>query len=134
VRYYLDTAPVVYLVERVPELGAQVWARLSADDVEAVASDLTRLECRVKPLRAADPARLADFDAFFAGLVVETVPLARAVIDRATEIRATYGYKTPDAIHLSAALEARCDVFLTNDRRLAGFPDLRVELVGDDVT
>ena len=83
-----------------------------------MASELTRLECRVKPMRAGDAALLAQYDRFFNTTVNEIVPLSRAVIDRATEIRAQHGFATPDAIHIAAALVARCDLFLTNDHRL----------------
>jgi predicted nucleic acid-binding protein len=46
-----------------------------------------------------------------------------------TYIRAHYGFKTPDAIHLAAAVVAGCEVFLTNDHRLDRFSDLTVEIV-----
>ena len=32
--------------------------------------------------------------------------------------------------HLTAAIEADCEVFLTNDARLQGFEGLRVEVLG----
>lgn len=38
-----------------------------------------------------------------------------------------YHFKIPDAIHLAAALEAGCQVFLTNDARLRSFRGLDVE-------
>ncbi len=56
------------------------------------------------------------------------VPLTTAVYDRATVIRATHGIKSLDAIHLAAALEGGCDIFLTNDVRLSSFHDLTVEV------
>jgi predicted nucleic acid-binding protein len=73
---------------------------------------------------------LADFDDFFRRSVAVVLSLSPTVCDRAAEIRASYGLKTPDAIHLAAATLAGCDVFLTNDRRLAGFPGIVVEVVG----
>jgi predicted nucleic acid-binding protein len=91
-------------------------------------SGLTRLGCRVKPLREGDAALLADFDAFFAEAVA-VVALTREVIDRATEPRARYGVRTPDAIHLAAAVASGCGVFLTDDHRLAHVPGIRVEVV-----
>jgi predicted nucleic acid-binding protein len=51
------------------------------------------------------------------------------VIDRGTELRAKYGFKAPDAIHLAAAIEGNCDVFLTNDYALAKCEEIKVELV-----
>ena len=47
------------------------------------------------------------------------VPMNRAVFDRAAELRARHRIKTPDALHLSAALEYGCEEFWTNDDRLA---------------
>jgi predicted nucleic acid-binding protein len=34
-----------------------------------------------------------------------------------------------DAIHLAAAIETGCDVFLTNDNQLANFLDITVEVL-----
>ena len=128
VRVYLDAAPVIYAVEQVPGYGAAVDARLAAPGVAPVTSGLTRLECRVKPLREGDGALLAGFDAFFADAAV-VVALTREVIDRATELRARHGVRTPDALHLAAAVASGCDEFLTNDLRLAHVPGIPVEVV-----
>jgi predicted nucleic acid-binding protein len=129
VRVYLDAAPVIYTVEQVPLYATAVDAQLSAHGVVRVASDLTRMECRVKPLREGNADLLEDFDDYFEGAVAEIVALSREVIDRATEIRAQYGFKTPDAIHLAAAVASGCDVFLTNDHRLDRFTDITLEVV-----
>lgn len=94
-----------------------------------MASDLTRLECRVLPMRAGNMQLLADYDAFFSTHVREVVPLTTPVIDRATEIRAHYRYGVADSIHLAAALASGCDLFLTKDLRLTGFPDMQVAMV-----
>ncbi len=57
------------------------------------------------------------------------VPFTEAVFRQEADIRATYNFRTPDALHLAAALEGRCDLFLTNDASLLGFPNVQVELV-----
>ncbi|HXK29731.1 MAG TPA: type II toxin-antitoxin system VapC family toxin [Candidatus Binatia bacterium] len=123
---YVDTAPLIYLVEHVPQYGDLVAQRLSSTDA-LVVSDLSRLECRVKPMRDGNTALLDEFDRFFNESVSEVLALSREVIDRATEIRSLHGFKTPDAIHLAAAILSNCELFLTNDRRLDGFTGLRVE-------
>ena len=43
-------------------------------------------------------------------------------------IRAQYGFKTPDAVYLAAAVISGCDVSLTNDHRLDRFSDIAVEV------
>jgi predicted nucleic acid-binding protein len=129
VRLYLDAAPVIYAVEQVAPFFPVVDARLSAVGVVRVASDLTRLECRVKPLREGNVDLPKDYDDFFALMVADIVALSRGVMDCATEIRARYGFKTPDAVHLAAAVVTNCEVFFTSDHRLDRFPDIAVEVV-----
>jgi hypothetical protein len=69
---------------------------------------------------------------------VRTVGLKQAMYLRASAIRGTHRYPSippavpkryglADALHLAAAIESGCDVFLTNDHQLANFPDIRVE-------
>jgi len=48
------------------------------------------------------------------------------VIERATELRAQHGFKTPDAIHLATAMIQAADVFLTGDAALKRCPGLQV--------
>jgi len=127
VTVYVDAPPVIYFVERVPEFHARAKAWLTDSENVLVASDLTRMECRIVPVRKNDQLLLEGFDRFFAYSVSALVSLSRTVVDRATMIRAEYGFRTPDAFHLAAALEGGCDIFLTNDLRLRRFRDLTIE-------
>ncbi len=129
-RVYFDSAPLIYLVEGIPPYAEKLAQRLSSEEIVQVCSDLTRLECRVKPLRDGEAALLAAFDSYFAEIITETIPLTRAVIDRATKLRANFGFKTPDAIHLACAIVAKCDLFLTNDNQLKKQNEIAIELVG----
>jgi predicted nucleic acid-binding protein len=126
---YLDSNIVMYLIENRPLWGPKTAAAIerlrSGDDVLAV-SDLTRMECRVGPLRSVDDVLLHAFDAFFSAAGVRVVPITSSVWDRAAGIRAKHRFGALDAVHLAAAAEARCDVFLTNDGRLSSFPDITV--------
>lgn len=131
-RVYGDSVIWIYYLEGQPAFQARAVARLtalwSAGDKMAI-SDLVRLECRMRPIQLGDASGLADFDDLFAQPNVELVPITSAVFDRATVIRATYNFKLADSIHLAAAIEAGCDLFLTNDSRLASFPDIPVEVL-----
>ncbi|MBL1131335.1 MAG: PIN domain-containing protein [Chloroflexi bacterium] len=55
--------------------------------------------------------------------------LSRAIVDQATVLRAQYGFKTPDSIHLAAAIVGQCDLFLTNDGRLSKCKEITVEVL-----
>jgi predicted nucleic acid-binding protein len=129
-RLYLDAAPVVYLVQQVPPFATVVEGRITASGVVLVTGELTRMECLIVPLRAGDQMLIDAFEDFFANRIVSLVPLSRVVLDRAARIRAQHrAIKTPDALHLAAAIEAACDVFLTNDHRLRNFTGITVEVI-----
>tara|TARA_B100000315_G_scaffold197603_1_gene188949 strand:- start:88 stop:483 length:396 start_codon:yes stop_codon:yes gene_type:complete len=128
-RLYLDAAPVIYLIEENEDYVGIVDQILEKSDVELIASDLTRLECRIKPIQENNQELLKDYDEFFSDVVSKIVPLSRDVIDRATEIRSEHGFKTPDSIHLAAAVVSNCDQFLTNDLRLKKFTDIKIRSV-----
>ncbi len=80
-RVYLDAAPVIYLVERNPEFMPAVRTYLARPHVLQVCSDLTRLECRVKPISAGNEILLNDFDTYFTETVAEIVPLTTEVVN-----------------------------------------------------
>ena len=128
-RYYLDTAPVIFDVQNVAPFAASVNAKLSVAGLTLITSEMARLECRVKPLHDGNRIMLANFDDYFAHTIAEMVPLNRAVVDLATGIRAQFNFKTPDALHVAAAVYAKCDVFLTNDYRLSRFTGIAIETV-----
>jgi uncharacterized protein len=103
-------------------------ALLAAGETFAV-TDLVRMECRVGPIQLGNMARLNDFAVFFSGPDVQVFPVTAALCDRASSIRATYGFKPLDSLHLAAAVENHCGLFLTNDLRLNKFTGVTVEVL-----
>ena len=78
-------------------------------------------------MRDGDKALLAIYDAFFASVEVDILPLTTAVVDKATELRATLNVKTPDALHLAAAILAGAKAFWTADKALVRCTAIAVE-------
>lgn len=69
------------------------------------------------PLRNQNQALLDKFRDWFSRAT--SLPLLRDVFLSAADLRATHrSLKTPDAIHLAAALHHGCTEFWTNDDRL----------------
>ena len=123
---------VIRLVEGDAATRAPLVARLTASlglPGSLVTSRLTLLECRSRPMRAGDLATLAQFDVFFAGVELLMVEVGPAVIERATDLRARYNLKTPDAIHYASAVEVGATVFLTGDRGLSRCLEVPVEIL-----
>jgi predicted nucleic acid-binding protein len=115
---YLDSCVVIDYVEQHPQLFARIDERISHADSCIVVSDLTRLECLVRPLRQGDTIRLEQFKRFFAAPDLNVIWCSRGIFDLAAKLRARHGLKTPDALHLAAAIETGCDEFWTHDDRL----------------
>ncbi len=92
-------------------------------------SRLTRLECRIKPVATADAGLLAAYDIFFAGPELVVIEVTPDVIDAATNLRAKYRFKTPDALHLATAILAGATAFLTGDAALARCTQIPVEVL-----
>jgi predicted nucleic acid-binding protein len=66
-------------------------------------------------------AELADqFRTLLKGVVAEIVPFTVETAEHYARIRGTLGVAPADAIHLASAAEAGTDLFLTNDKSLAG--------------
>ncbi|MBO0698458.1 MAG: type II toxin-antitoxin system VapC family toxin [Zavarzinella sp.] len=126
-RVYFDTTNIIYLVEQVVPYAASIRARLSVPGAKIVLSDLTWMECLVKPLRTGNAILLAEYHlAFSKAEVIHMVP---AVFDKAAEIRASFNFKTPDSLHLAAAVIHGCDVFYTHDHRLGKYTGITVEVL-----
>lgn len=129
----LDACTIIYLIEGGSPVADLARARLQEllrdPAARAVCSRLARLECRVGPLRVGDVALLGRYDAFFQRRRLRIVDVSAAAIERATELRARYRFKTPDAIHLATAIEAQADLFLTGDADLQRCTEAKVEVL-----
>lgn len=130
-RVYLDSCVVIYLIQGPEGLSRAIRGALQPDDDDAPVlciSDLTRLECRVWPIREDDEELLDQFDGLFSSQDIERLAIQTDAFDLATELRARHGTKTPDALHLATAILGGCDEFWTNDHRLTTAASGRITL------
>lgn len=123
-KYYLDACIIIYLIERVSGFQDKLFKKLPAK-ANIVTSDLTRLECRVKPLQISNDQLIKEYNYFFSNSI-EIQKVSPEVIDKATEIRSNYSIKTPDSIHLASAIVSNSTYFLTNDKRLSSFKEIEI--------
>jgi predicted nucleic acid-binding protein len=129
-RVYLDSNVFIYAFENYenyPEC-AEVLRALVADEIDGVTSEIALIEILPKPVHSGRPelgeAYLQTMtDA--AGLIL--VAVSRDIILRAISLRAAAKLNSLDAIHIATALEAGCDMLLTNDLRLR--PPPRIEAI-----
>jgi predicted nucleic acid-binding protein len=115
---YLDACLVIYLVEGHARWGARVEEAIADAALSRFGiSPLVKLECLVGPIKRGDPVLYRAYADLFARLAALAMP--DPVYVQAAEIRARFGLRTPDALHLSCAQHHRCDALWTNDERLA---------------
>lgn len=129
---YPDTNVLIYLIENRLGLARKVRARLypTYDAFPVlVFSELTRMECLVHPVRTGDSFVLAAYEKLFANADYRFSSFDRPCFDLAIKLRAEQGLKTPDAMHLAAAIQAGCDEFWTNDQRLANAAQGHLQIV-----
>jgi uncharacterized protein len=128
---YADAGIIIRLIEGTPTVRTPIAARLEQirhGGPLMTTSLLSRLECRCKPLRDKKEATLRLYDLFFVSPEVTLVGISEAVVEKATQLRASFGFKTPDAIHAATAIVAGASEFWTADREFLRCAELKVEL------
>ena len=132
-RLYLDASAIIYGIEGVPAIRQAVLARVSQAEATSggliLTSRLSRLECRVLPLRKNQTELLSTYELFFTRQSLTLGEITASVIERATDLRVRHGLKTPDAIHMATAMELQADLVLTGDRDLARCAEIRLEVL-----
>jgi predicted nucleic acid-binding protein len=130
---YLDSCCIIYLIESANPFHNTIVNRLRTHGLTSNAaiatSRLARLECRTKPLRDKNDSLLARYDAFFSAQRFRLIDISPAIVECATQLRASYGFKTPDALHLASAIVEKVDIVLTGDKDLEKCRDVPIEVI-----
>lgn len=134
-RLFLDTAPVIYYVERNAQYLAIVRVVLNRvrDGSLVAVTPITLAECLVRPYSLGQTQLQQDFiDTIVNGNNTIFVPIAEPTIAlQAAQIRARYNLQLPDAFQVAVAIAAGCEAFLTNDVTLRRVTELHVLLLDE---
>lgn len=135
-RVGIDSAPLIYFVESHPvfeTIPVELVRRANAGQIDLVTSVLTLTEVLVIPIRQGARKLVAEYrDVLLNSDQIEVVALSAAIAETAARLRASYdSLRTPDAVHLATAIEARCGAFLTNDKRLRRISEINVLCLHD---
>jgi predicted nucleic acid-binding protein len=131
-RIYLDSNIVIHVVEHNPSLSLRVAIILSQFRLRGdtfLASDLTRFECLVGPIKKGLIEIQDCYRKFFDRPEIQISTVTAIACERAAHIRARHRLSPMDSLQLAIAMEAGADLFLTGDKALESFPELKVELV-----
>ncbi|MDT9201253.1 PIN domain-containing protein [Limnospira fusiformis KN01] len=132
-RLFLDTAPVIYFVERNPSFVDRVdpiFERLESE-ITPVVGSVTVAECLVGALQMGltnlEQAYVAIFTRDDVLFLENNLTIAR----EAARVRVRYNLQLPDAFQIATALNAGCQAFLTNDAQLKRIAELKILLVSE---
>ena len=129
-RVYLDTNLYIYLFEGLEEYRrsmADLTAEIDRLDVAVIASELIFTELLPRPVRDGRHELVkAYLELMQRTPRVTLVPVDRRVILRAVDLRANFGLRSMDALHVATAIVHGCETFLTNDERLGVGSQIRV--------
>lgn len=126
----LDTAPLIYFIEKhslyLPVV-LPFFEAVERGDIEVVTSTLTLTEVLTHPLRQNKQALARQYSSILLNAShVTMLSVSADVATEAARLRATHGYKTPDAIQLATALSGRASHFVTNDDNLASVSGIQI--------
>lgn len=134
-RLGLDTAPLIYLVERHATFGPLIRAlveRVESGRLEFISSTLTLTEVLSRPLEQNDEATVGAYRSILLhSPYLRLRPIDLDVAERAARLRALHHLKTPDALQVAVACESGCEAFLTNDRILRRVEEINVLVLAD---
>ncbi|MDD9981028.1 MAG: type II toxin-antitoxin system VapC family toxin [Gammaproteobacteria bacterium] len=134
-RTYLDANIYIYAFEGIETYRrriAELLAAIDRQDAVVIASELLFTELLPRPIREGRH----DLVERYMELIQRTprihlAPVDRSVILRSVHLRANFGLRSIDALHLATALVHGCDTFVTNDRHVARVDRIRVLTLDD---
>ena len=129
---FVDTAPFIYFIEKNvndPQYFDKVkmfFLNGYENNKEFVTSVITMEEYFVFPYRSNNLSYIDMFHRLVATTNMEMVEISQDIAKKAAQIRAEYkGFKAMDAIQLAVACIMGCDLFLTNDKQLRQFKEIK---------
>jgi uncharacterized protein len=123
-RIYWDTMLFIYWLEANPDFGKRVdavWSRMQERNDQLITGALALGEVLAAAYkRGADRQRIKEVRVALESAVSEVIPFTSEAADLFGQIKGSWKIPPADAIHLACAASAGTDLFLTNDKSLAG--------------
>ena len=137
-RVFVDTAPFIYFIEK-DNNNPQYYEKVKEffkygydNDKKFVSSVITMEEYFVFPYRNKEYSFINMFNRLVTTTDMEIVEINQEIAKKAAQIRAEYkGFKAMDALQLSTACLTGCDLFLTNDKQLRRFAEIKCITIDD---
>lgn len=137
-KVFLDTAPLIYFIEKDSnnpqyfDNMKQFFEEGYRENKEFLTSVITMAEYFVFPYRNQKMSYIDNFHRLVDTLDMEIAEVDQEIAKKAAQIRAQYkSFKAMDALQLATACVTGCDLFLTNDKQLKQFAEIKCVTVDD---
>lgn len=126
----IDTAPFIYYIEEhdtyLPII-KPIFDKIDSFEIDAITSTITLIEVLVHPKKQNNQALERQYiEILTQNANLELVDITVEIAQIASDIRASYSIKVPDAIQLASGIINNCDSFLTNDKNLKKVKEINV--------
>ena len=132
-KIFFDTAPIIYYLQESDLYFNTMISFLRQNrDGDYVISAITATEYLTYPFRENDEKLINDFYSFIDDMEVEIKEIDMRIAVKAAQIRAEYKFFKPlDSLQLATACITGCDIFLTNDKQLKQFNEIKCVTMAD---
>ena len=115
----LDTAPLIYFVERHLEYAERMRSiirRIDSGQIMSFSSVITLTEVLTLPKRVGNRSLEREYsELLLNSRNFSLVDVNPEIAENAAELRARYNLRTPDALQIASAIVTGCQAFITND-------------------
>ena len=132
-RVYVDTNLFIYYFENNPQFVEKIdnfFKESIEKNVVLICSELLYLELLVVPFKDKNNKAISlyeNIENYIPNL--NLIPISKEILVSASKIRASYKYKSPDAIHLSTAKAEKCQTYYGSDKNLKSFKDVEILII-----
>ena len=128
-KVFLDTTPLIYFLDSDVNFGNKtksIFEEILSNGKTIVSSVITCEEYLVYPYRTNNQDKIDVFYDFTSACGIKLIPISTEIAEKAASIRAQYkDFKAMDSLQLAVAIKTDCDLFLTNDKQLRQFKDIK---------
>lgn len=134
-KVFLDTTPIIYFLDEdvnYAEKVENIFSEILQHEKAMVTSVITCTEYLTYPYRINNTDKVNVFFEFLTDCDISIYSIDIEIAKKAAQIRAEYkDFKTMDCLQLATACVQNCDLFLTNDKQLRQFKEIKCVIVDE---
>jgi len=132
---FLDTSPIIYLIEN----NQRYYSKVSRFLIDSIINEMTFstsvisvAEFGVKPKKIGKLELINEMEQLLSSLQVKVADVTIEIANLASTLRAHYEFlKGIDSLQLATAINLNCLLFLTNDKALKQVSEIKVLTMDD---